>query len=1283
MSRNYFTAGPSDVPAGFTKPSKRFKTRIALAMFGLLSFAFVYIYMMVWFATQAIVLFELSNTGESPFFYVITGICFIVLAVFMFKSLIFFNKRSKISHEEITRETEPELVDFIHQVADEIGAPKPKHIYLSDRVNACVFYDLSFLNLLLPTRKNLEVGLGLMNVLNVSEFKAILAHEFGHFSQRSMLFGRYVYVAQQVAFRIVNKRDALDNGLSVLSRIDIRIAWIGWILSIIVWAIRAFIEVLFSLVVISERALSREMEFHADRVAVSVTGSDPLVYALHKLRAADEGYHAGIDTLNHLIHKNQVSPDLYALQSNYIQHMRRILDDADFGATPIGKNGQSKQVFRNALINPPEMWSTHPSDMDREKNAKSSYIASHLDVRSAMEIFKDPKNARERVTERLIRNAEIKQELEKVSDDEACALMNHETFEWAFLDPAYKGWYLNRSSMLHFKSADELIEASLPSDLTKFFSTLYTEEMKEKLDLHQELQEEISMLKAAKEQVGTVENRKIVHRGKQIRRRKIPEILNDLQAQELEVRGQIMDYERQLRTAHYAAAKRVAPDAARYYASIIRLLHYTEHSKKILQEANKHLQHTLYVVLADGKVSNDELNAVRARCRDLRNPMERIQDEIGGFELSEVILKRLHLNHANELLGNFSIPDLDVQNIDYWVNNYQPWLETIINGIQRLRNAALEHLLSLEKEIGASYVSGKPGSVQAGKVFTVSEYPTLVTGDEPPLLSKLRFWDKFQGGIGFFPTMAKFAAAGAIIFGAMYIGSDSLSTDLYIHNGLQTAVVVTVDGELMFLESGEDRMLEMYDDAQITARTKGGVLIDDFVGELDDASKAYVYNVGNGSYFMEYEAYYGNVDYAPEPIYIGAQRWIVTDAEHIFEDAPNQLKVYGTSATRNALVYLDEQDPSQYPALEFNNPATKQMIINHVLHDRSSSQYLSSWTNLAANSGNQKSIVQRLETHPDDVNAWRTLMDAASDAERKKMGQDFKRKFEKSNEANFWYLYVRTLEDGPQQDAEFLEAYQRFPRNAWLAQAAGSVFAKQGKWEQSLNAYELATKNSIAVRNLILSYRYRLDRIVNGPISSVKFRFYNDDYYLTYIQQLEDGVLADGFNPIDLVYYELSSGNVQTAADAIDNYTGSDKASFQWYLAASRGASQEDIDKALGSNFEESIHSGNVLCAAGVLARFNREAECKAMLENYYAMNETDWKLLEAMLRDVRAGSLNEAESKMRSTDSFVTHFALKLIACVLLQEKAPERWIKEVNACFMANERPWLGIAFQSENPL
>jgi len=36
----------------------------------------------------------------------------------------------------------------------------------------------------LPVKKNLQIGMALVNSVTVTEFKAILAHEFGHFSQK-------------------------------------------------------------------------------------------------------------------------------------------------------------------------------------------------------------------------------------------------------------------------------------------------------------------------------------------------------------------------------------------------------------------------------------------------------------------------------------------------------------------------------------------------------------------------------------------------------------------------------------------------------------------------------------------------------------------------------------------------------------------------------------------------------------------------------------------------------------------------------------------------------------------------------------------------------------------------------------------------------------------------------------------------------------------------------------------------------------------------------------------
>ena len=117
----------------------------------------------------------------------------------MLKAIFFVKHGSGVDDIEITPEQQPELFGFMDRLADEAGAPRPHRVFLSPRVNAAVFYDLSILNLVIPSRKNLEIGLGLVNVLTLGELKAVLAHEFGHFAQRTMAVGRWVYVAQQIA----------------------------------------------------------------------------------------------------------------------------------------------------------------------------------------------------------------------------------------------------------------------------------------------------------------------------------------------------------------------------------------------------------------------------------------------------------------------------------------------------------------------------------------------------------------------------------------------------------------------------------------------------------------------------------------------------------------------------------------------------------------------------------------------------------------------------------------------------------------------------------------------------------------------------------------------------------------------------------------------------------------------------------------------------------------------------------------------------------------------------
>lgn len=142
----------------------------------------------------------LSGTSDNFFWSLLAGAAAALLAVFMLKALFFVERGKSSSDIEISAAEQPLLFDFLNRLADEVHAPRAHRVYVSGRVNAAVFYDLSIANLLIPSRKNLEIGLGLVNVLSLGELKAVLAHEFGHFAQRSRRWGAgYMWLSRSQA----------------------------------------------------------------------------------------------------------------------------------------------------------------------------------------------------------------------------------------------------------------------------------------------------------------------------------------------------------------------------------------------------------------------------------------------------------------------------------------------------------------------------------------------------------------------------------------------------------------------------------------------------------------------------------------------------------------------------------------------------------------------------------------------------------------------------------------------------------------------------------------------------------------------------------------------------------------------------------------------------------------------------------------------------------------------------------------------------------------------------
>ena len=332
----------------------------------------------------------LASTGLFVFYFIIK---------FLFKKHL--NDRSYLT--EIKRSDEPELFKMIDDIVKEAETNFPKKVYLSNDVNASVFYDSSFWSMFFPIQKNLTIGAGLINTTTKQELKAILSHEFGHFSQRSMKVGSYVYNVNQIIFNLVNDdasyRNSLEKFASFSGYFTIFASLAIFITSKIQWVLAK----MYSYVNIRHMALSREMEFHADEVAANIAGSVSLEESLLRLELANNSYNNVLNFYEARISKNQSSKNIYKEQffvMNFLAGQSELETKYDLPYVKLAESG----LFNKSKLNIENQWASHPSTEDRIAKLRQLNIVKDIDDQPAKNLFKDFEKTEEKLTAKLFAN---------------------------------------------------------------------------------------------------------------------------------------------------------------------------------------------------------------------------------------------------------------------------------------------------------------------------------------------------------------------------------------------------------------------------------------------------------------------------------------------------------------------------------------------------------------------------------------------------------------------------------------------------------------------------------------------------------------------------------------------------------------------------------------------------------------------------------------------------------------------------------------------------------------
>lgn len=313
----------------------------------------------------------------------------VMLFLFMLKFIFSLSKEENPLRLEIKEEEQPKLFAFIRKLAEETNTQMPKKIFVSPEVNAAVFYNSGFWSMFFPVRKNLEIGLGLVNAMNVSEFKSVLAHEFGHFSQRSMKIGSYIYTVNRAVFNLVYGYDRWDELLSNWAGTGGIFGFFAGITFWLVERIRSVLKTAYQLINVNYMKLSREMEYHADLVAVSVCGNKPFVSALRKIEFSSFAFSSTTSFLNALAAKGKCSANLYNDHTFTIAHLAK-MNKLSFteGEFTISEKGLESSMSRSR-VNVKDQWASHPSITEREENIAKVAVESEVLINSAWELLQN------------------------------------------------------------------------------------------------------------------------------------------------------------------------------------------------------------------------------------------------------------------------------------------------------------------------------------------------------------------------------------------------------------------------------------------------------------------------------------------------------------------------------------------------------------------------------------------------------------------------------------------------------------------------------------------------------------------------------------------------------------------------------------------------------------------------------------------------------------------------------------------------------------------------------
>ncbi|HEX8614276.1 MAG TPA: M48 family metallopeptidase [Telluria sp.] len=1215
--------------------------------------------------------------SDLGFFAYLMAACSLFIGVLMLKAIFSVRNAKYDGLHEVTAHDQPRLFAYLFELADAAGAPRPHKVFLSATVNAAVFYDLSLFNLIFPSKKNLEIGLPLVNTLSRGELRAVLAHEFGHFAQRSMAVGRWVYVAQQIASHMVTRRDAFDDFLVGIGRIDLRLTMAVGVLQIIIWSIRSLVDTVFRVVVVMQRALSREMEMQADLVAVSLTGSDALIHALHRTRGADDAWDRALTFIHREYAAGRATRDAFAVQTHMLQRMSSILNDRSYAAVPpLPEQGrEAHRVFKAELAQPSRMWLTHPLNHEREANAKRIYVSAPVDPASAWSIFEQPSALREQITRSLL-VGDGKSTLVDL-EDSLKALAR--PFKREQYSRRYCGIYFGRTLTRHASALAQLRDshyAASPDTLASLYPATLTDDV----HLLRTLEDERGQLDALIAGHLTAPGGVVRLRGEQFSKKQLPAALARVRAEIEEVNARLHRHDWLCRSWHQNMARQLGGGWQAYLDGLLALVHYAEHRLADLHDAQGMLNNAAAVVTAVRRVTAEGVARVVGQGAELYAVMDSIYREAAQVHVDARLAERLGLDTDwQTALGGYTLTPPHADTINDFMHYSDGWVSALSGWLDTLRADALEELLVTETMIARCARGGEAMVAAPPPSRVPASYPLLLTGAERKRQQQLGWWARFQRADGMVPGAARLLVAASIVFAVLSAGSftkggvSAFGSEpvITVYNGLGTTVAVDIDNRSKAVPARSHAQISVpaLGKHHIETRTSDGRLIEAFDAEAQRGGHP-VYNVASAAPLVRWTATYGKTKPVPEEV-LGTPRWSDSDVDFLFAKPPESISGKGSGGSRSVLDGMAEAAPQAQITVLKDDAQARKMGLMHARWDELTTADAESWLAYAHQFPEFAAVFkERLDRAPHDVLLRRIEMSDAS-AERKPAlcAELAAQSAAQPDDGDLRYLALRCRDKSADMKRQMAQARERWPDNVWLVRWSAYDKMQARDFAGAVPELELLVRSAPTMADNAAINLARIRRLLEpgAGLSALGTK----SRRLQHLLEIENGPLPTD-SPLR-AYHALSTGRLNEASDAVTDDPVR-AAHILRLAAASDGADAGMIKRAMTLPFGQGMDGATIWAGLALATRHGYDAA--PYREAVRAAAGPDQQQMLAFFDSIAAGKDPRAADRRLDGIDPEERAHVWSAALVLLGQKAPAEWRTSVKRLLFSSERPYFKAA-------